>query len=315
MKNKLKKLLVICTVLCMLFALTACEKKGTEQPLEPVEEVVETVEEKAEEEVVEEVKSEEPEELEEQDETETEEVEGTPIELENGVYLADFDTDSTMFHVNETLDGKGVLTVEDGNATIHIVLVTKNIVNLFEGTVDNLDESKLLQPTVEEVKYPDGSSEEVNAFDVNVPYLDKEFDLALIGKKGKWYDHKVSVSNPELYVAECGDEPLDTEAGTAQESEGDMVAVTLSGGSGKSTVESPAKVSTNADGQKIVTIIWSSPNYDYMIIDGEKILPVNTEGNSTFEIPISDVPCSIDVIADTVAMSKPHEIEYNLSFE
>lgn len=52
-----------------------------------------------------------------------------------------------------------------------------------------------------------------------------------------------------------------------------------------------------------------------MIVDGEKLLPVNTEGNSEFEIKVSKIPCSIDVIADTVAMSKPHEIEYNLTFK
>lgn len=306
MKNKLKKLVVICTVLCAMTVLSACNQKAEEQVAEPVEEVSE-VEEVAE--VENTANEEEPaEEIAEEPEAEAE-----SIDLENGVYLANFDTDSTMFHVNETLDGKGVLTVEDGKATIHIVLVSKNILNLFEGTVDNLDESKLLEPTVEEVTYPDGLTEEVNAFDVNVPYLDKEFDLALIGKKGVWYDHKVSVSNPEIYLVECGGEPLEVEA--SSEDLGDTVAVTLTGGSGKSTVESPAKISTNAEGQKIVTIIWSSPHYDYMVVDGEKLLPVNTEGNSTFEIPIGDVPCSIDVIADTVAMSKPHEIEYNLSFE
>lgn len=314
MKNKLKKLVVICTVVCAMFAITACSQKVEEQVAEHTEEVTEVVEENAESsedvtEVEEVVKEEAEEEL-----TEAPE-EGTPVDLENGVYLANFDTDSTMFHVNETFDGKGVLTVEDGKATIHIVLVSKNILNLFEGTVDNLDESKFLEPTVEEVTYPDGLTEEVNAFDVNVPYLDKEFDLALIGKKGVWYDHKVSVSNPEPYIVECGDEPLVDESEKASEDKNDTVAVTLTGGSGKSTVESPAKVSTNAEGQKIVTIIWSSPHYDYMIVDGEKLLPINTEGNSTFEIPIGDIPCSIDVIADTVAMSKPHEIEYNLSFE
>ena len=307
MKNKLKKLVVICTVLCAMLTVTACGQKAEEQVAEPVEEVTEAEELTEAEDTIEE------EETEAEETAEEPEAEVEAIDLENGVYLANFDTDSTMFHVNETLDGKGVLTVEDGKATIHIVLVSKNILNLFEGTVDNLDESKLLEPSVEEVTYSDGLTEEVNAFDVNVPYLDKEFDLALIGKKGAWYDHKVSVSNPEPYVVECGDEPLDAEA--SSEDLGDTVAVTLTGGSGKSTVESPAKISTNAEGQKIVTIIWSSPHYDYMIVDGEKLLPVNAEGNSTFEIPIGDVPCSIDVIADTVAMSKPHEIEYNLSFE
>ena len=49
-----------------------------------------------------------------------------------------------------------------------------------------------------EITYSDGSEpKEVYSFDVPVPTLDDEFDLALIGTKGTWYDHKVSVSNPE----------------------------------------------------------------------------------------------------------------------
>ena len=62
------------------------------------------------------------------------------------------------------------------------------------------------------------------------------------------------------------------------------------------------------------TIVWSSPNYDYMIVDGEKYLPTNTEGNSTFEIPVTALGTPLAVTADTVAMSKPHEIEYTLTF-
>ena len=57
------------------------------------------------------------------------------------------------------------------------------------------DKAELLEPTVETVDYGDGTTEEVNAFDIPVPVLDEEFDLALIGTKGKWYDHKVKVSN------------------------------------------------------------------------------------------------------------------------
>jgi len=127
----------------------------------------------------------------------------TLADLEDGKYTVDFNTDSSMFHVNEACDGKGILTVKNGKASVHIVLTSKNFVNLFEGTVANLDESKLLDPVVESVTYSDGTTEEVNAFDVNVPYLNDEFDLALIGKKGKWYDHKVSVSNPEEFVEDA----------------------------------------------------------------------------------------------------------------
>lgn len=64
----------------------------------------------------------------------------------------------------------------------------------------------------------------------------------------------------------------------------------------------------------MATLEWSSPNYDYMVVDGEKYLPVNTEGNSVFQIPVEAFDQDIAVIADTVAMSTPHEIEYTLNF-
>ena len=119
--------------------------------------------------------------------------------LEDGTYTAEFDTDSSMFHVNEACDGKGTLTVKDGVMTIHISLPSKNIVNLYPGLAEDAQKegAELLQPTTDTVTYSDGMTEEVNGFDVPVPALDEEFDLALIGTKGTWYDHKVSVSNPE----------------------------------------------------------------------------------------------------------------------
>ena len=119
--------------------------------------------------------------------------------LADGTYSAKFDTDSSMFHVNEAYDGRGTLTVKNGKMTLHIVMPSQNIVNLFLGTAEDAqkDGAKLIQPTTEEVTYSDGSKEEVYAFDVPVEALEKEFDLALIGTKGKWYDHKVSVSDAQ----------------------------------------------------------------------------------------------------------------------
>ena len=118
--------------------------------------------------------------------------------LEDGTYAADFTTDSSMFHVNEAEEGKGVLTVKDGQMTIHVSLTSENIQNLFPGSAEDAkkDGAELLQPTKDTVKYSDGTEEVVNGFDVPVPALDEEFPLALIGKKGKWYDHMVKVSNP-----------------------------------------------------------------------------------------------------------------------
>ena len=118
--------------------------------------------------------------------------------LEDGTYAADFTTDSSMFHVNEAEDGKGVLTVKDGVMTIHVSLASENILNLFPGSAEDAkkDGAALLQPTKDTVKYSDGTEEVVNGFDIPVPALDEEFPLALIGKKGNWYDHMVKVSNP-----------------------------------------------------------------------------------------------------------------------
>ena len=118
--------------------------------------------------------------------------------LADGTYTADFNTDSSMFHVNEAYDGKGILTVEKGQMTIHVSMPSKNIVNLYLGSAEDAqkDGAELIQPVADTVTYSDGTTEEVNGFDVPVPVIYEEFDLALIGKKGVWYDHKVSVSNP-----------------------------------------------------------------------------------------------------------------------
>ena len=226
--------------------------------------------------------------------------------LEDGVYTAEFHTDSSMFHANETKDGKGTLTVKDGKMVFHVTLHSKNIVNLFPGKAEDAqkDGAELLQPTVDTVTYSDGTTEEVYGFDIPVPALDEEFDVALIGTKGKWYDHTVSIRNAQPKAEEAAETPADGEY---------SVNVTLEGGSGRATVESPAAL-TVADGKMTAVILWSSPNYDYMIVDGEKYLPTNTEGNSTFEIPVSALGTPLAVTADTVAMSTPHEIEYTLTF-
>ena len=118
--------------------------------------------------------------------------------LEDGSYIVDIETDGSMFHVNESLNGKGTLTVKDGEMTVHMTLTSKNIVNLFPGLAEDAqaDGAVLLEPTTDEVTYSDGITEEVYGFDIPVPALDEPFEVALIGTKGKWYDHKVTVSNP-----------------------------------------------------------------------------------------------------------------------
>ena len=224
--------------------------------------------------------------------------------LPDGVYTAKFNTDSSMFHANEAVDGMGTLTVENGTMTFHVSLQSQKIVNLYPGMAADAPahESDWLQPTVDTVTYSDGTSDEVYGFDIPVAAVDADFQLAILGTKGKWYDHTVRVANAQPAAAEA---PAD---GTY------TCDVTLEGGSGRATVDSPAAL-TVADGIMTATIVWSSPNYDYMLVDGEKYLPVNTDGNSTFEIPVAALDTALAVTADTVAMSTPHEIDYTLPFD
>ena len=243
--------------------------------------------------------------------TETVSTETTQNEaqLPDGVYTAEFSTDSSMFHVSEACDGKGTLTVKDGVMTIHISLGSKKILNLYPGLAEDAakEGAVLLEPTTDTVTYSDGMTEEVYGFDVPVPVIGEEFDLALIGTKGKWYDHKVMVSDP---VAESAADTFDL---SAVEDGSYTIELTMEGGSGRASIQSPAQLAI-ADGAATAILEWSSPNYDYMLVNGEKYLPVNTEGNSVFEVPVEALDAPLTMIGDTVAMSTPHEVEYTVTF-
>lgn len=297
----MKKLLALILAAVMLAAaFTGCAQKAAEsqpsvsQTEETTENTAETAEEASAEEEPAEEKSEAP---------------AEPT-LADGVYTADFNTDSSMFHANEACGGKGTLTVQDGQMTIHVSLASKSIVNLFPGLAEDAQKegAELLQPTTDTVTYSDGLSDEVYGFDIPVPALDAEFDVALIGKKGVWYDHKVSVSNP--VPAEAAGQTA-ADLGLADGSY--TVEIAFAGGSGKSHIESPAAL-TVKDGAATATVVWSSSKYDYMIVDGAKYDVLTTEPGSTFEIPVAAFDTDLTVIGDTTAMSTPHEIEYTLNF-
>ena len=130
--------------------------------------------------------------------TETESESAAGDTLPDGVYKATFTTDGSMFHVNEAYDNKGTLTVKDSEMNIHVTLVSKKILKLYPGTAEDAQKegAVLLEPTIDEVTYSDGTTEEVYGFDIPVPAIGQEFDCALVGEKGKWYDHKVIVTDP-----------------------------------------------------------------------------------------------------------------------
>ena len=239
--------------------------------------------------------------------------------IADGTYVATFTTDNSMFHVNEANQDKGILSVKDGKMTIHVSLQSKKIVNLYPGLAEDAKKegAELLEPTTDKVVYSDGYEDEVYGFDIPVPSLDEEFDVALIGTHGKWYDHKVVVSDPvegDDIQAVINGNAADNAASSDFTDGEHTIEVALEGGTGRASVESPAVIRKNGD-EITAVITWSSPYYDYMIVNGQRYEPVNTEGNSVFEIPVASFDSPLEVIADTTAMSEPHEIEYTLKFD
>ena len=116
-------------------------------------------------------------------------------------------------------------------------------------------------------------------------------------------------------LADDGPDPFATGAEVDLPDGSYSVDVTMEGGSGRASVDSPALL-TVKDGHAAATIRWSSPNYDYMLVEGEKYLPVNEDpmANSEFQIPVLVFDEPFAVVGDTTAMSSPHEVDYMLTF-
>lgn len=231
-------------------------------------------------------------------------------QIADGVYAISVKSSSSMFRI---IDAS--LTVSGGDLRAVLTLSGTGYQKLFMGTGEEAvqaEESSSI-PYVED-------AEGKYTYTVPVSALNEEIPCAGFSKrKQKWYDHTILFpvdSLPEgalkTGVAEAlqtGDpEPVDLKDGTY------TADVKLEGGSGKASITTPATL-TVQDAQAKARIEWSSPNYDYMIVNGKKYLPVNENGNSEFEIPVPAFDRPISVLADTTAMSRPHEIAYTLTFD
>ncbi|MBR1450147.1 MAG: hypothetical protein IJ591_00360, partial [Lachnospiraceae bacterium] len=91
------------------------------------------------------------------------------------------------------------------------------------------------------------------------------------------------------------------------------IDITMEGGSGKAYIEAPVEISER-DGVTYAKLVWNSENYDYVIVYGEKYLNENPGGQSTFTVPVKSLDEPFEFIGETVAMSKPHEIEYTITW-
>ncbi|MBR1865790.1 MAG: hypothetical protein IJ801_04720 [Lachnospiraceae bacterium] len=253
-------------------------------------------------------------------------------DVEDGTYQIEVTSSSSMFRI---VDAQ--LKVAGGDMTAVLTLSGTGYLKLFMGTGEEAMEAG------EDTYIPFVENEEgAYTYTVPVAVLNQEIDCAAYSKrKEKWYDRKLvflAAALPEdALKIELPTQAQDTEAEAVTESSSEDISpaktenpdlspvemsvkdgdytmeLTLTGGSGKATVVSPAAIRVT-DARATAQIEWSSPNYDYMIVNGQTYLPVNEEGNSVFEIPLLALDQAVDVIADTVAMSKPHEIAYTLTF-
>lgn len=226
-------------------------------------------------------------------------------DIKDGVYEVTVDSSSTMFQIESCQ-----LTVEDGEMTAVMTMGGTGYLYVYMGTGEEASKA----PESDYISYKE-TEEGVHTFEVPVEALDKGIACTAFSKRKElWYDRQLLFRADSLPV-EAFSENVLTTADSLGLADGTYTAeVVLSGGSGKASVESPAKLTVEG-GKVTAEIIWSSPNYDYMLVGEKKYLPVNTEGNSTFEIPAEAFDWRLPVKADTTAMSEPHEIDYTLRFD
>ena len=224
--------------------------------------------------------------------------------IKDGIYSITVDSSSPMFNITEC-----ELRVESGKMTAVITMGGTGYAYIFMGTSDEAENAA-------EDEYIGYSEDDTgkHSFTVPVEALNKEISCAAFSKKKEqWYDRLLVFRADSLPVDAYTSGTVKTAADLGLEDGQYTADVILSGGSGRASVESPALI-TVTEGKVIAKIIWNSKNYDYMVVEGEKYLPLESVENSAFEIPVASFDFDLPVSADTTAMSTPHEIEYTLRF-
>ncbi|MDO5784178.1 MAG: hypothetical protein Q4P20_03835 [Eubacteriales bacterium] len=229
----------------------------------------------------------------------------TGDKVKDGVYPVTVDSSSSMFHITAC-----ELTVKSGEMTAVMTMSGTGYLYVYMGTGEQAAEAN------ESDYIPfEETADGKHTFTVPVSALDAGIDCAAFSKnKEKWYDRTLVFRADSLPVDAFADGVITTPESLNLADGTYTVDVTLDGGSGRASVDSPAEL-TIKDGKATAKIVWSSSNYDYMKVADVQYDLINTEGNSTFEIPVTGFDYKMPVSADTTAMSTPHEIDYTLYFD
>lgn len=232
----------------------------------------------------------------------------TPIDgsqIKDGVYDITVDSSSSMFQIVSCK-----LTVANGSMTAQMTMGGTGYLYVYMGTGEqaaNADESEYI-PFVEDAAGAHTYTVPVEALDAGVPCA------AFSKNKEKWYDRTLVFRADSLPTDAFAEGVVTTAEDLSLADGAYQVDVTLEGGSGRASVESPAQM-TAENGKVTATIVWSSSNYDYMKVDGVCYDAVIENDRSVFTIPVTCFDWKMAVVADTIAMSQPHEIDYALRFD
>lgn len=232
----------------------------------------------------------------------------TPVSgesVKDGVYEIAVDCSSSMFKIT-----KCELTVKDGRMTACLYMGGTGYLKVFMGTGEEAAAAG------EESCIPFVQTEEgIHTYTVPVEALNQVIKCAAYSKnKEMWYDRSLLFRADSLPLEAFQAGAFATVESLGLKDGNYTVEAKLEGGSGRASVESPAALRVE-NGVAYATVVMSSANYDYMKVDGQQYLPINTEGNAAFEIPVAAFDWKIPILADTTAMSTPHEIEYTLCFD
>ncbi len=226
----------------------------------------------------------------------------TADELNDGVYEIEVACSSSMFKID-----KCELTVADGEMSAVMTMNGTGYLYLFMGTGEEAVKAEE-EDYIPFVENEDGQ----HTYEVPVEALDAGIDCAAFSKrKEQWYDRTLVFLASSLPEGARKEQEMTTVEELALADGTYLIEATLEGGSGKTTVASPAKL-TVENGEATAEIIFSSPYYDYVLLGEEKFEPVNEEGDSTFLLPVKGFDYQMAITADTIAMSTPHEIDYHL---
>ncbi len=259
----------------------------------------------------------------------------TPIygrDVAEGQYPVHVDSSSPYFRILEA-----ELVKSERGMEAQITISSLSYLYIFPGTAEEAERAR------PEDYIRVAESEGRGVFHIAVEALNTEIPCAAFSKRRKqWYDRSLvffadslpekalSFALPDYDVIEAAIRAYDTGTPSSSQDPGPQrmpepvslarsdgeysIEVTLTGGSGRASVSSPTLLRVQ-DGKAYARLLWSSPHYDYMLLEGARYENRTLDGGSScFEIPITAMDVPVPVIADTTAMGDPVEIAYTLTF-